>query len=178
MKQFIKKLLRENINVNLLTPKYFINRIPFLKDYNVNALNKTNSQPVNFSFQKIKEYKDISRKIGDDIITYPRVSVTSTFTYYQHLVNENVFHNFILNNTFFYSQPKNMDDLTFKIQTLANKQMEKILSFNETIVTKENESISNFLLNETINDINGKLFKFEEFTSNLNVSLFENKYLE
>jgi hypothetical protein len=69
-------------------------------------------------------------------------------------------------------QPKEMDDLTFKVFILAKKQLEKKLSYNKEIMLKNNEEIPQIELDKIINDMNGVLFKIEEFTEKNNINLF------
>ena len=69
-------------------------------------------------------------------------------------------------------QPKEMDDLTFKVFILAKKQLEKKLSYNKEIMMKNGDEIPQIELDKIINDMNGVLFKIEEFTEKNNINLF------
>lgn len=89
-----------------------------------------------------------------------------------HVINDITFYYFIIKNSFHVMQPKEMDDLTFRVFLHAWKQLEKKLSYSKEIMIKNDEFITKNELDEIINDMNGVLFKIEEFTKTHSINLF------
>ena len=52
------------------------------------------------------------------------------------------------------------------------KKVEEKLSYAKEVVLETGEKISSILLDQIINDINGVLFKIEDYTQTLNIDLF------
>jgi hypothetical protein len=69
-------------------------------------------------------------------------------------------------------QPKEMDDLTFRVFLLAKKQLEEKLSYNKEVMVSNNVELSKTELDKIINEMNGILFKIEEFTEKHSINLF------
>ena len=65
-----------------------------------------------------------------------------------------------------------MYDLTFKVFILAKKQLEKKLSYSKEVMVKNGEEIPKNELDKIINEMNGNLFKIEEFTEDHYINLF------
>jgi hypothetical protein len=55
---------------------------------------------------------------------------------------------------------------------MAKKDLEKKLSYSKEIRIKDGDELSKEELNKIINDMNGTLFKFEEFTNKHYIDLF------
>jgi hypothetical protein len=169
MKNIIKKLLRENLESNNNIKDILIKRIPFLKEYNIF---KHPRDEKRLEAQKVVYNENVKVMMGNDILNFPQFNVSSNIIYYPHKINDNVFHNFIIQNKLKTTQPKEMDDLTFRVFIMAKKQLEEKLSYNKEIMVKNNEEIPKNELDKIINDMNGTLFKIEEFTQKHNIDLF------
>lgn len=160
-KSLIKRLIRENLNTDNFTEEYFKQRIPFLKDY------KFYNRKNGIEAQRLVFHENVKKLYGGEIYLFPQFNVSSEFIYYKQVINDRVFHNFIIKNAFRIMQPENMDDLNFRIFTLAMKQVGEKLSYSyETDTLDSNE------LNEVINKLNESLFKIENFSYKNNTSLF------
>lgn len=146
-----------------------IKRIPFLKEYNIVDHPR---DPERLVSQKISYHKDVKMRMGDDIITFPQFNVSSDIIYYSHKIHENTFYNFIIKNELHAKQPKEIDNLTFRVFLMAKKDLEKKLSYSKEIRIKDGDELSKEELNKIINDMNGTLFKFEEFTNKHYIDLF------
>jgi hypothetical protein len=122
--------------------------------------------------QRLVFNENVKVKMGDDILNFQQYNVCSEIVYYPHKINDNTFHNFIIKNTFHTTQPKEMSDLTFRVFLLAKKQLEKSLSYNKEYMVKNNEKFPSYELDKIINEMNGVLFKIEDFTKNYSIDLF------
>lgn len=169
MKNIIKKLLRENLESNNNIKDILIKRIPFLKEYNIF---KHPRDEKRLEARRIVYNENVKVMNGNDILNFPQYNVSSNIIYYPHKIDDNVFHNFIIENKLNTMQPKEMDDLTFRVFIMAIKQLEEKLSYNKEIMVKNNEEIPKNELDKIINDMNGTLFKIEEFTQKYNIDLF------
>lgn len=169
MKNIIKKLLRENLESNNNIKDILIKRIPFLKEYNIF---KHPRDEKRLEAQKVVYNENVKVMMGNDILNFPQYNVSSNIIYYPHKIDDNVFHNFIIENKLNTIQPKEMDDLTFRVFIMAIKQLEEKLSYHKEIMVKNNEEIPKNELDKIINDMNGTLFKIEEFTQKYNIDLF------
>lgn len=167
-KIFIKRLLRENLEP-LYNEHYFKTRVPFLKDFN---FFKHDRDPSRVEAQKLSYHKNVKKMFKGEIYNFPQFNVSSEFIFYKQKIGDNVFYNFILKNDFHIAQPKNVDDLTFRVLVMATKQISNKLSYQKEIMVKEGEQIKQTDLNEIINELNKKMFEFEEITSNNNTPLF------
>lgn len=112
--------------------------------------------------------------MGDDIITFPIFYTSSEITYYPHKVNDDVFHNFSIKNKLNAKTPKEMDDNPLLRRTfyLALGRVGEKLSYFKDIMVKDGEKISKEEMDKIINEMNGILFKFEEYTEKHNINLF------
>jgi hypothetical protein len=146
-----------------------IKRIPFLKEYNIF---KDPRDEKRLEAQRVIFNENVKIMMGNEIINFPQYNVSSEIIYYPHRINDNTFHHFIIKNQFPTMQPKEMDDLTFKVFILAKKQLEKKLSYSKEIMIKNGEEIPKNELDKIINEMNGVLFKIEEFTEKNNINLF------
>ena len=164
----IREFLNENVENNHIKD-ILIERIPFLKDYNIF---KSPRDENRLEAQRVIYNENVKVFMGEEILTFPQYNVSSEITYYPHKVYENTFHNFIITNSFHAMQPKEMDDLIFRVFLLAKKQLGENLSYNKEIMVKDGEEISKTELDEIINEMNGVLFKIEEFTKKHSINLF------
>lgn len=167
-KTFIKRLLREGLE-QMFDENYFKTRVPFLKDF---KFFKHDRDPSRVEAQKVSYHENVKKMFNDEIIVFPQFNVSSEFIFYKQKIGDNVFYNFILKNDFHIMQPKNIDDLTFKVLVMATKQITKKLSYQKEIMVKEGEQLKQSDLNEIINQLNKKMFEVEEITSNNNTPLF------
>ena len=163
------KLLSEQQIPNESIKEILIRRIPFIKEYNIHS---NNNDETALRAQRVIYNKDVKVIMGDDIVVFPQYNVSSEIIYYRHDVRDNVFHNFIIKNNFHVTKPNGMDDLTFRVFLLAIKKMEDKLSYRKEIMIKETDSLSLNQLDQVINEMNGILFKIEEFTEKHQINLF------
>jgi hypothetical protein len=172
LRKFIATTLREYLNENVITTNVkdiLIKRIPFLKEYNVF---KHPRDEKRLEAQRVIYNENVKVMMGDDILNFPQYNVSSEIIYYPHKINDNIFHNFIIKNQFHTMQPKEMDDLTFRVFLMAKKQLEEKLSYNKEIMIPNSEDIPKNELDKIINEMNGILFKIEEFTEKHWINLF------
>lgn len=169
MKKLIKKLLRENLESNNNIKDILIKRIPFLKEYNIF---KHPRDEKRLEAQRVVYNENVTMMMGDEIIKFPQLNISSEIIYYPHKINDNTFHKFIIKNQFHTMQPKEMDDLTFRVFIIAMKGLNETLSYNKEIMVKNNEEIPKNELDRIINDMNRTLFKIEEFTQKYYIDLF------
>ncbi len=164
----IVEYLTENINTTNIK-NTLIKRVPFLKEYNIidNPRDKSRLEA-----QRISYNENVKVMMGDEFINFPQYNVSSNIIYYQHKINENTFHNFIIKNNFYPLQPEEMDDLTFKVFLMAIKQLGEKLSYRKEIMTSNNEDVDKNDLDKIINEMNRILFKIEEFTETYSIDLF------
>ena len=146
-----------------------IKRIPFLKEYNIF---KHPRDEKRLEAQRVIFNENVKVMMGNEIINFPQYNVSSEIIYYPHRINDDTFHHFIIENQFPTMQPKEMDDLTFKVFILAKKQLEKKLSYSKEVMVKNGEEIPKNELDKIINEMNGNLFKIEEFTEDHYINLF------
>ena len=146
-----------------------IKRIPFLKEYNIF---KHPRDEKRLEAQRVIFNENVKIMMGNEIINFPQYNVSSEIIYYPHRINDDTFHHFIIENQFPTMQPKEMDDLTFKVFILAKKQLEKKLSYSKEIMMENGEEIPKNELDKIINEMNGILFKIEEFTEDHYINLF------
>jgi hypothetical protein len=146
-----------------------IQRIPFLKEYNIHS---DSNDTKSLKAQRVIFNQDVKMVMGDKVITFPQYNVSSEIYYYQNKINDNIFHGFVIKNAFHAMQPKEVDDLTFRVFLLAIKQLEQTLSYRNEIMVKEGVSLTKNQLDKVINDMNGVLFKMEEFTEKHSINLF------
>ena len=173
LNKFIATTIREYLNESDESQNnikdILLKRIPFLKEYNVfkhpRDENRLEAQRVIFN-------ENVKIMMGNEILNFPQYNVSSEIIYYPHRINDNTFHHFIIKNQFPTMQPKEMDDLTFKVFILAKKQLEKKLSYSKEVMVKNGEEIPKNELDKIINEMNGNLFKIEEFTEKNYINLF------
>ena len=172
LRKFIATTIREYLNENVITTNVkdiLIKRIPFLKEYNVF---KHPRDEKRLEAQRVIYNENVKVMMGDDILNFPQYNVSSEIIYYPHKINDNIFHNFIIKNQFYAMQPKEMDDLTFRVFLMVKKQLEEKLSYKKEIMIPNSEDIQKNELDKIINEMNGILFKIEEFTEKHSINLF------
>jgi len=170
IRKIIKSQLHEQLNIkDDSVDEILKNRIPFLKEYNIF---KTPRNENRLEAQRVIYNENVKVMMGDDILNFSQYNVSSEIIYYPHKINDNTFHNFIIKNQFHTTQPKEMDDLTFKVFILAKKQLEEKLSYNKEIMVSNDNGLSKNELDKIINEMNGILFKVEEFTKKHSINLF------
>jgi hypothetical protein len=173
LRKFIATTIREYLNEQQMLDddikNILIKRIPFLKEYNIF---KHPRDEKRLESQRVIYNENVKVMMGDEILNFPQYNVSSEVIYYPHKIDDNTFHNFIIKNQFHTMQPKEMDDLTFRVYIAAKKQLEEKLSYSKEIMIKNNEEIPQIELDKIINDMNGVLFKIEEFTEKHSINLF------
>jgi len=169
IKTFVREYLHEQQILKNNIKDMLTSRVPFLKQYNIYRHPRDKSR---LEAQRVIYNENVKMKMGDDILTFPQLNVSSEIIYYSHKIDDNTFHNFIIKNQFHATQPKEIDDLTFRVFLLIKRQLEKKLSYNKEVVVKNDDEIPKNQLNEIINEMNGVLFKIEDFTKANAIELF------
>lgn len=166
IKETILKHLNENLVYNSDIKSILIKRIPFLKDYKIFKDDKR------LEAQRVVYNKNIKMVMGDQILNFEQFNISSNIYYYPQKINDNEFHNFTIKNEFYPTKPKEIDDLTFRIFLIAIKNLEKQLSYSKEIIVKNGQEFPKNELDKIINEMNGILFKIEEFTEKHQINLF------
>ena len=65
-----------------------------------------------------------------------------------------------------------MDELTSRVLRHVIKMQSDKLSYSKEVMVKTGDNIPAEELDKIINDMNGNLFKLEEYTNNADISLF------
>jgi hypothetical protein len=158
--------LNENVNQPDIK-NILIKRISFLKEYDIEDRENELLAERDVFNENVKIMQ------GDKIIVFPQLNITSKVTYFPQRINQDttILH-FNVTNKFYPDQPKQMNDIQYRIFILAMKKVEEKLSYAKEVVLETGEKISSILLDQIINDINGVLFKIEDYTQTLNIDLF------
>lgn len=164
--QYKKLFLNEEMSEQNVS-NILIKRIPFIKEYDVYEKNENK-----LNAQRIVYNEDVIFFMKDEILNFPIFNVVSEIKYYKHEINDKTFYYFNILNSFPISKPKDMDDLTFQVFIMAKKQLEKNMSYRKEIMINHKEPLPKEILNQIINDMNGNLFKLEEFTEDHYINLF------
>jgi len=177
MKQMLKQLLRENFEFGDITPNYLINRIPFLKDYELFTHQPIRSQPINFKLDKNVGTENVMLKNGDDIIKIPLISLHSECGYYKNVgfydnKPSGGSHEFYLKNNIYFRAPEDMSSLEAMSYRMIYKHIGENFSYSDTLYFKDSEIITKEELDRVINEINRKFFAFEEFSEKHNLLFF------
>lgn len=178
------------------TVDYFIERIPFLKDYDI-IIEPGNSRyddrtdgmqyRIEMSFNKVVENKEIN--IGQTYVNFDKIFVFSDFVFLPTKNNSTVFYYFGLNNRVIIdSKEKDSPELNMKatIFKQAILLVSEKLSYNGEIMVNglkrkimkkgqmefnDPDIFPESELDNIINEINKLLFNFEEFVFNLGVEI-------
>ncbi len=173
LKKIVTKIISEYLNEQQMLDddikNILIKRIPFLKEYNIFKHPKDEKR---LEAQRVIYNENVKMMMGGEILNFPQYNVSSEIIYYPHKINDNTFHHFIIENEFHAMQPKEMDDLTFRVFLLAKKQLEEKLSYKKEVMVSNNDELSKTELDKIINEMNGILFKVEEFTEKHSINLF------
>jgi hypothetical protein len=110
--------------------------------------------------------------MGDEMVTFPQLNILSEIIYDEHKINENTFHYFTIKNDISVMPPDDMDDLTRRIIVQVFKMQSDKISYSKEIMVKTGDNIPAEELDKIINDMNGNLFKLEEYTNKANINLF------
>ena len=175
----LSEIIREMVQMrmesnkqNQFDSKYFIERIPFLKDFEVQYA------PDEFPHQRMPErvqmlytktLKDVTISSGEQTLVFPSVTVISEFYYYPHSSPswDYTFYNIGVDNKISLQDDPNASSLTNKVmQAAMSMQMKNNSSSNEVLVN-DGEEISGTKWDEAINDVNRALYQFEEFIQSL-----------
>ena len=122
--------------------------------------------------QRIVFHEDVQKMYDQSVITFPQFNPVSDFTYHVDKNQNGTLHMFSLKNSFAITQPTNMDDLDFRVFTMAMKQIEAKLSFYDEIRLDNGQALSKADVDSIINGMNEKMFKFEEVAAYNNAPLF------
>lgn len=160
-------LLTEDTSISI--KDMLIDRIPFLKEYDIYTDNR---YPKDLKSHKITYHKNVKVKMGDDFVTFKQYNVTSKVIYYSQKIHGDTFHYFYIENDFAVVPPDDMDDLTVNVLFRMLKKVSEDLSYGDKIIVEDGEEFPMEELDEIINDMNGNLFRFEEYTENHNIDLF------
>jgi hypothetical protein len=165
----IKQVMGLNESISNKIKDILIARVPFLKEYKILDNPK---DPQRLEARREILIENFTTMMKDEILTFPQVNVSSEVIYYSHVIDDNTFHYFIIKNEIYPMQPKDMDELTIKIFMYALKMFSEKISYRKEIIVKTGESIPSEELDAVINDMNGNLFKFEEYTQERHLDLF------
>jgi hypothetical protein len=173
LREFIERSVREYLKEEQMLDddikNILIKRIPFLKEYNIF---KHQRDEKRLEAQRVIYNENVKFVMGDEIVNFPRFGVTSNIWYYTNDVYDNTFHHFIIKNKFGMKKPEEMDELTYRVFIIGMKGLGENLSYSKEIRLKNNEEIPKKELDKIINDMNGTLFKIEEFTEKHSINLF------
>ena len=108
-------------------------------------------------------------KIGDEIYTFPYFNTYANCTFYgEQIDNERFNFSFSVDFELVAGKPENMDNLLYRVLSMAKKQAFNNISYTKTLILPT-ENIPAETLNEIFNKMNEALFKFEELTEGLDV---------
>lgn len=173
LKKIIATTIREYLNEQQIfndnIKNVLIKRIPFLKEYNISEHPRDEKR---LEAQRVIFYENVKVMMGDEILNFPQYNISSEIIYYPHKINDNTFHNFIIKNQFYTMQPKEMDNITYRVFSIMKRMLEEKLSYSEEIITPNNIGLSKNDLDKIINEMNGILFKIEEFSEKQAINLF------
>jgi len=181
---------------NKFTVEYLIERIPFLKDYNI-IIEPGNSPHddrtdgmqyrIEMGFKKVIQDKELN--IGGVYVNFDKIFVFSDFIFFPSKNNSTVFYNFVIKNRVVIDSKKT-DNPELDMKTYIFKQgillvSEKLSYLGEIMVNglkrkimkkgqmefNDPDIFPESELDNIINEINKVLFNFEEFVSNLGVEI-------
>jgi hypothetical protein len=164
----LKHLLEQTQTADTMHAQ-LVKRVPFLKSFNVYEHPR---DPKRFEAQRVVYNKDVSTTMGNDIITFPQFNVSSEVIYYPHTIDEHTFHYFIVKNAFHVMQPKNMDDLTFRVLLYAIKSLQDKFSYSKELMLPAGRAIPDQDMHAIVNSMNRTFFEIEEYTNKHNIDLF------
>ncbi len=179
------------------TPEILIDRIPFLKDYDLSVYpgnsiydDRTTGMQYRVEFEWVSDSKDFDVKIGENLIKFDMIKAKSEFVFFPHKNNDIVIYNFaIKNQVFLKPNPKlnEQDKMTASIFAQATGLVCQKLSYNGSFTLyghkatffkngKEAEYNDPDVFpeeefNTIVNDINKNLFTFEEYLTHLGINL-------
>jgi hypothetical protein len=178
------------------TVDYFIERIPFLKDYNVIIQpgnspydGRTNGMQyrIEMGFRKSIENKELN--IGETYVNFDKIFVFSDFFFLPTKNSSTVFYSFGLKNRVVIDSKKtNNPELDMKTAIFKQAILlvsEKLSYHGEIMINglkrkmmkkgqmefNDPDIFPESELDNIINEINKTLFNFEEFVSNLGVEI-------
>lgn len=170
IKSTIIDYLKEDYNPNDSMIDILIKGVPFLKEYNIFKHPRDENR---LEAQLISRYENVKMKWGDnDFIVFPYFNSISEITYYSRNHTDYTIHNFIISNELYPSKPDTLTDLEFQVFCTILNQMKKKYSYFENITVNKGEPFPENELNKVLNDMNGCLFKFEDFTEKYNINIF------
>lgn len=165
----IKQMMRLNEDKSYKIKDIIIKRIPFLKEYKIYKHPRYDER---LEAKKFRIITDVTTMMGDEMITFPQVTISSDIIYDEHKINENTFHYFTIKNNIYAKAPDDMDELSSRVLRHAFKMQSDKISYSKEIMVKTGDNIPAEELDKIINDMNGNLFKLEEYTNKANISLF------
>jgi hypothetical protein len=173
LRKLIQRTIKEHLNEQVVDSNnikdIILKRVPFLKEYNI----YTNpSEPNRLVAQRINENENVKIMMGDELLNFPYFNVSSDISYYSHKVYDNTFHNFSIRNRFHVRKPEEMDYITYRVFLMGIKQIGEELSYTKELRIRDNENISQKEFDKIINEMNGTLFKLEEYTDKHSINLF------
>jgi hypothetical protein len=189
----VLELYKDKFTVN-----YFIERVPFLKDYNI--ILEPGRSPhddredgmqyrIEFGLKKVSQNQKVN--IGGTYADFDKIFMFSDFTFFPNQNGDAVFYYFVIKNRLVLEPAKTEDqetNLKIKIFTQAAMLVSQKLSYNgQIMVHGDKDYFFNRIKNEyefndptdfpedkldnIINEINKSLFNFEEFISNFDLKI-------
>jgi len=177
----IKNIIKEQFD-NQNIKNILLRRVKFLKDYDIQE-----REGDSFLTKKVKTYRNIpiNQILNiDDLYIIPKLKITSMVGYYvrtsetprpyksmREIPENEKHHTFYVDFILSVDEYQEDTDAPRKYYITAMLQNNK-LKYEEDIITKDGERISEEDLNRIINNINKFLFRVEEYTDINNIPLF------
>jgi hypothetical protein len=180
------------------TVDYFLERIPFLKDYNIILEpgkspydDRKDEMQYNIRFGLKKASQNQKVNIGGTYADFDKIFMFSDFTFHPYQNRDVVFYKFLIKNRLILNPAKTEDQETnFKIKIFTQAALlisEKLSYYGEIMISGDKDYFFNHRKNEyefndptnfpedkldnIINEINKALFNFEEFISNFDLKI-------
>jgi hypothetical protein len=156
----------ETTTVNELKDE-LISRVPFFKDFeDFSSEDKINLQRIVHNKEHVLYGKD------GEPFNFKQYNFVSEFKYFKSDVNDNTRHYFFLRNDIAAMPSKEMDNLYVSIFMEIFKQISKKHSTVQEFVLPIGQEITQEQLSEVINELNKKMFEFEEHCQKTGLDLF------
>lgn len=144
-----------------------ISRVPFFKDFNDFSTDRK------ITLQRIVYNKNhVLYGKNTELFKFDQFNFISEFNYFKNDVNENTRHYFILKNSIAIMPSKEIDKIQSSAFFGVFKQLSEKYSTAKEIAIPIGQEISQEQLSEVINELNKKMFEFEEHCQKTGLDLF------